>query len=648
MCGLFGIAAGVGLSPSLDDAAVCRARDRMARRGPDGAGLWRRRNVVLAHRRLAVIDPSSAGAQPMLLAGRRADPGSWLARPHGPHVTDGGPALFALVYNGELYNDAELRRELSARGVQFRSGSDTETVIMALAFWGLEALRRLRGMFALAMYDCQLDTLTLARDPLGIKPLYYAENGREIVFASEARIVADALGRPVRPDPFMLSAYLTTIRTVLGDRTMYDGVRAVRAGETVTCDLGGGGVCLRVLGAPQPAGETSESLAESLQGPWASGVVGAAVEDSVARHLRADVPTCCLLSGGLDSTIVASIARGRHAELRTYAAGAPVPSECSDTSTTGDLRFARLAARHLGTRHSEAHVTRELFGERWPWMVRELGVPLSTPNEVAIWVVASRLREDGCVVTISGEGADELFAGYESPMRAAFGCAARISAGERASPGLVELNDSAWTPLSAKTAVLNDRVHADAGSDEPLVKWYEQEFDRAVGETPGGYGPAAHLRFHQRVNLVGLLQRLDTATMLAGVEGRTPLADKEILRIATLLPMEVKCAAEAYAGIGAPGNAPQDDGSPPPLRTKIALREAFEGRIPHEIVERPKASFPLPFQGWLGDQAQRLRASAFAREVFTDAAVELVASRPQELWRLAWPMMNLTMWGDAL
>lgn len=637
MCGIGGVITRAGLSPSLTDDQAARWRDLMARRGPDACGLWRRRNALLVHRRLSILDPTDAGAQPMLLSDDSRHLGTGVLHPR-----------FALVYNGELYNDAELRAELGARGVRFRTACDTETVLHALAHWGTQALARFRGMYALAFHDTLLNTLLLARDPLGIKPLYFHVDERQLVFASEPHVVAAHPEVPCRPNLAMAAAYLTTIRTVLGNDTLYEGVSTLRPGQVALCEFGGGHPVVALQNAPRAKWGGQGGRGAEISAGDAEELVCTAVTDSVRRHLRADVPTCCLLSGGLDSSIVTSIAVRGTANLRTYCAGAPLPTHCRDDESTSDLWHARMAAAHFGTRHGEAHVTHETFTERWAWMVGEMGVPLSTPNEVAIWGVADRLRADGCPVTLSGEGADELFAGYEAPMRTAWSCARAVDAGRSLSPGLVELNEASWVPASAWAAVIDPGVLESIGGPGPMQRWYEEEFARAVADTDGEYSVQSHLRFHQRINLAGLLQRLDSATMLAGVEGRTPLADVALLELANALPVESKCRVEraVMAGAGVSGGGIETGDEPlAPVRTKIVLREAFAGDLPARIVERPKASFPLPFQGWMGEHAASLRTSGFARSVFTDAARALVAERPEEAWRFAWPMANLALWG---
>lgn len=627
MCGIFGIVALSGREPSLDDAHCARLRDMLAHRGPDGTGLWRRRNAVLAHRRLAVVDLSPEAAQPMVSADGR----------------------FALVYNGELYNDAEVRREIEQRGASagggfrgFRTRCDAETVLYALATWSSDALARLRGMYAIALYDAKLETLTLARDPLGVKPLYFHAGAHELVFASEpGPILAHPLVE-ARPNLEMVSAYLTTIRSVLGNDTLFDAVHALRPAEMAQCHFGGSEITIRLLEhwrsvRPRDGAEITEE--------GAAHAARAALDDSVRRQLRADVPTCALLSGGLDSAIVTSVASRALPSLRTYCAGAATDEPSSD------FPFARLAAGHFRTEHAEAVVTRELFAERWEWMIGRLGQPLSTPNEVAIYEVASRLRADGCVVTLSGEGADELFGGYEAPLAEAWRFERARDAG--ASPARFQLESNAWIPTSTKGAILNDQIWDAIGQDAWLIAWAEREFERSAAQcgAPSGRLPAefagvdpveAHLRHQRRVNLTGLLQRLDTATMLAGVEGRTPFADSEVALLAESLPL-----ARKFTVLEAPEALQAGGGAATILRTrsKIALRDAFRADLPGPIADRPKASFPLPFQAWIADRAQSLHTSDFARTVFSAAAIETISHDPARHWRLAWPMLNIAMWG---
>ncbi|MCB9849046.1 MAG: asparagine synthase (glutamine-hydrolyzing) [Phycisphaeraceae bacterium] len=614
MCGIFGDITVRGKQPAIGEAQAIALRDLLTHRGPDGAGLWRHENALLAHRRLAIIDPTQAGAQPMASADGR----------------------YVISYNGELYNDAELRTVLNTRGVRFRSHCDTETVLEMFAAFGVRMFERLRGMYAVAIYDTLGHTLTLARDPLGVKPLYYWVGADEVVFASEPTPIVAHPTVPMTPDWASVSAYCTTIRAVLGDRTLFEGVRAVRPGELVSIGFAAPAPVVRrtmFWRGPAESAPGADSLDEAGERLWDS------LEGSVAAHLRSDVPVCALLSGGIDSVATSTIAASRLAHLRTYCAGAA-------TDDPGDdLHEARLAAAAIGTDHAEAVITRAMFAERWPAMVAALGMPLSTPNEVAINAVAQRLRADGCVVTISGEGADELLAGYESSMddSARFVRSGAVLDGRRLHGGEFQLLANAWIPPQAKRALFEERVFAAIDEDSMLVRFVRQEFDESVAEVGDGAPDelSSHLRCLRRMNLTGLLRRLDSATMLASVEGRTPFADRLVAEVCESMPMACKYEAPAEHGGGAAVLAP------PRLRTKLALRCACAGRIPERHIHRPKASFPLPFQSWVADQAPMLRASAFAQEVFSPAAIEVVAADPSAHWRLAWPMCNIALWGDA-
>jgi asparagine synthase (glutamine-hydrolysing) len=605
MCGILGIATVVGQRPRIERASLISMRDSMAHRGPDGAGLWDGDHVILAHRRLAVLDPTPAGAQPMVSADGRS----------------------ALVYNGELYNDAELRRELTELGVRFATASDTETVLHALAMWGPAAIARLRGMFALGYYDGGMQTLLLARDPLGIKPLYYRlerlAGQPTLIFASEIQAILAHPEVSARPDLVTVSAYLTTIRTVLGSRTMFQDVATLRPGETVSFDLSGPEVRTRHHAAARQALALHDDPVAAVR---------SAVEDSVRRHLRSDVPLCCLLSGGLDSSIIAALAMRSLGTVHTYCSGAA--RTCDQTPEqldAEDFAVSRRVAAAIGSTHAEVPISPWLFTTRWREMVQAQGVPLSTPNEVAIHEVSRRLRSDGHIVTLSGEGADELFAGYASPMLDALAHASDAS-GARPSPGMFQLVSNAWVQPAIKPTIFSERAWRSVERDEHLVAFYETEFAAISAECEDDSPLQAHLRFHRRINLAGLLQRLDSATMLASVEGRTPFADAVVCALAESLPMREKFGAVR----------PREAVSA--TMTKRVLRAAFSTDVPEEVLSRSKASFPLPFQDWVADQAQALQQCDLARDLFTPAALHAVASHPGRLWSLSWPMINIALW----
>ncbi len=579
-----------------DHTIINRMRDRLTHRGPDDAGTWSGQWGSIAHRRLIVIDPTPAGHQPM-------------RSPDGRYI---------LAYNGELYNDHDLRSELASSGVQFRTCCDTETLLHALITWGDAALDRIRGMYALLFLDTQTGRALLARDPMGIKPLYHAtitHDGRnQLAVASEMTALLEHPSIDRDPDPITLSAYLSSLRATLGSRTMFQSIRTLEPGDRITVDLA------------NPEQTKHANWWDTNRDRTPTQGLAQTIEDSVHRHLRSDVPMCALLSGGLDSAITTTIARSALPELNTYCAGAR--SEGFDD----DFTFAAQLARQLGTNHHEVDVTQSIFTQRLPELINRMGNPMSTPNTIAIHEVALALRARGHIVTISGEGADELFGGYAPIMQQ---CARRVAslADPNHDPqgGLFHLQANAWVSHELKPAILAPNIYAHTEDDRHLREYYTHVFDHL--HTPATPALQTHLRFQRRMNLPNLLERLDVATMLAGVEGRTPFADTEVAICAEALPMDRKFI-----------DAPDELHEP---RTKIALREAFAHQLPAEIVNRPKASFPLPFQHWMSPFTQLLTDSPIARALFTDEAISLVASQPTSYWHLAWPMTNLTLWGHA-
>lgn len=643
-------------SAEAEARATVRVREAMAHRGPDGAGLrelrWTARSgqgrvgeAWLVHRRLAVVGLGAAGEQPMSSRDGRV----------------------TLVYNGELYNWREIAGTLDGpgggaqRAAASLRASDTAALAEAIAAWGEAAIARLRGMYAFASIDEGRREVILARDPLGVKPLFYArvpaggDGVERLVFASEPGALFEHGGVRCEPDAAVVSAYLTTIRTTLGERTLFEGVRCVRPGERIVLSMEDGrevrraswwaergGASVRVMGTFE---EACERVREAVSG-------------SVVAHAAADVPVCCLLSGGLDSSIVVTVLAGERGgasgatsmpALRTYCAGAVADGAAGD-STGGDDDFAhaRSMASAAGSEHAEAVVDAAGFARRWGWMVGRTGWPLSTPNEVAIYEVAARLRADGMVVALSGEGADELFAGYAVPMERAWAWA-NGEAGVGMDGGMFAVADAAWVPMEMKGQVLSEPMWLAAEDDAALVGWhvgaFAEELARAqamgVERDAVGIGVAAQLMMQRRVNLPGLLQRLDSASMLTGVEGRTPFADSEVATLAESMPMSWKLVT------GAGGRVEE---------TKRVLRRGFERALPASVVGRAKASFPLPFQSWMGPMAGTVLggcgvsggggASDAARALFSGAAIDAVRSDAAGACMLAWPMLNLTLWAE--
>lgn len=627
---------------------------RMARRGPDGEGFLLRRNLALGHRRLAVMDLDH-GDQP------------W-ETPDGRH---------ALVYNGELYNDAELRRRFEDHPdgpVHFRSRCDTETVLHTLARDWTNALPALRGMFALAFYDFERHRLLLARDPLGVKPLYLSRVGGELVFGSHLPSILSHPRFERRLNNVVLGNYLSTLRTTLGRETLYDGVETVMPGEFIEVDA-----CDPELPLVRRRYWREPELDPKMGYRDAVESTRAVVREAIAAHLDADVPRATFLSGGLDSAIITSvvsdIARTDESSrdlLRSWCAGAAPGSASDDPGPDGDLAHARLVAAHFGTEHHEVHLDRHDFADNLDELTREMGLPVSTPNETAIMAVSREVRRHA-TVALTGEGADELYGGYVWPLatgldslRVPAGFSERYAADLRRAYGSDDLGGliphylraTAWVPLDATPSLLRsadarsvpDRVaFAIAGEVDDIRNglgpdWQpKRDESQAAGRPSTDYGPGGDvlLRLHRRINLAGLLGRLDTSTMASSLEGRTPYADVRVAESALRIPLRHKLqlpmsqdggplvAADAV-GAGAVG--------------KVILREAFRDSLPAPTSSRPKVSFPLPFIEWLPALTARLTDARVAPEVFDPVLWASIVRAPSEHWRWAWPVLSAARW----
>jgi len=641
MCGILGLVTRFGKKPGTTISQIEEMRDRMVNRGPDAAGIVAHKNVLFAHRLLAVIDPG-----------------------HGPQPMRSDDQRFLLVYNGELYNDDELREQLRRinRNIEFKSRCDTETVLRAFETWGTSAFDKMRGMFALGIYDFQTRTLTLARDPLGMKPLYFALNPEncECIFASHLPSILDYHAITPEPNPPVVSAYLTTLKTTAGNETLFKGVRTLRPGQyaTIRCgdDDGRGELGIQII---HYGNGFADSYFDGRSFDETTIELRDAVIDSVGRHLRSDVPICLLLSGGLDSAIIGSVAKrlGASQALRTWCAGDP-------DDTGGDRRFAKEMADFLGADHHDVIIDRPTFHHNWRHLIHETGLPLSTPNETAIFEVASSLKQHA-TVALSGEGADELFAGYSLPLLSGIdqinasrpqcewpgnqSAHNRYQTELRNQYGTADLGSStrhflrcnSWIHPDQKPQLFNASFIESIALDSLLFNEIHFQFSDQIEDSAS---PEQLLQIQRRLNLTGLLRRLDSATMAAQVEGRTPFADSRIAQIAASIPFGYKMKTDAASdgGLSSAMTLVTENR----VTTKVILRKAFEDWVPQSILNRPKASFPLPFQSWIRDSAADLKTSRFLKEITKPEILTAVAENPEINWQIAWPLLNIGKWSD--
>lgn len=541
-------------------------------RGPDDAGVYRAPECGLAHTRLAILD-LEGGRQPMASAD--------------------GDAVIA--FNGEIFNHAELRGELALQGVRFRTRSDTEVALQALRTWGEEALSRFNGQFAIALWRPRERTLLLARDRFGVRPLHICERGGRVYFASEVKaIFAADPSIPRALDPAALVETFT-FWTVLAPRSLFRGVEELRPGHVRT--YGPDGARERSFWEvrfPKAGAERGGAL------DAAADALGSALARATERRLGcADVPVACYLSGGLDSSLVAALARRIHGEgLRTFS-----------------LRFAdaaldegphqRAMADRLGTEHVEVCVTRAQIAEAFPEVIRHVERPLLRTAPAPMLLLARRVREAGIKVVLTGEGADELLSGYDLFREARI---RRFWAREPRSRHRPRLLDRLYPYLARSPARARAMAHAffardldrpDAPEFAHGPRWHAaaalqrllapdvraaaaaagDPIERLLATLPvafSSWDPLARDQYLEiRTLLSGYLlaSQGDRVAMASSVEGRFPFLDAEVVELALALPPDHKLRV---------------------LDEKHVLKRAARELVPRSIIHRPKQPYRAP------------------------------------------------------
>jgi asparagine synthase (glutamine-hydrolysing) len=578
MCGICGV---VSADTRQVEPAVRRMMQAMVHRGPDDDGfvelpLLNAKSgpaVGLGFRRLSILDLSLNGHQPMV----NSSTGDWL------------------VFNGEVYNFRTLRAELSGLGVIFRGTSDSEVVLHALSRWKEQALPKLQGMFALAFYDSVERRLLLARDPLGIKPLYVAELPDRFVFASEIQALRSSGLVPLDFDVAGIAGMLA-YGAVQSPRTVFEKIRSFPAGSYQWFDAG------VVSGRPQPAPRRYWSFPDETTSPPpadAAAEVSRLLREAVQRHLVADVPLGVLLSAGIDSTVLAAYAREFSCNLTAFTVG-------FDSPDLPDERAAAAStAATIGVRHVPVHVDSSTLPALWHDWLATLDSPSIDGFNTRI--VSRAIAREGVVVGLSGLGADELFGGYPSFRRAPqlakivramgviprqirssiFAQFGRLDGREGAFEKLADLmatDGSVAGMAQAMRRTLSDRRLASLRLDPTQLALSHHDSERNAGlslkESPiaDAFNTVSRI---ESVHYMGdtLLRDTDANSMHHGLEVRVPFLDLPLVNYVSALPGSVKRSA----------------GSPP----KLLLRQACAHVLPAEIASRPKTGFTLPIGSWM-------------------------------------------------
>lgn len=625
MCGIAGV---VGREPARDRSATVAAMvRRLAHRGPDGEGLMMGPHFAIGHRRLAVIDPAG-GAQPMEC-------------PEGRYIVS---------FNGELYNYIELRRELEADGISFRTNSDTEVLLHLLSSEGERGLTRLIGMFAFALYDRSERRLLLARDHFGVKPLYYAETASgELAFASEIKALFEHSEITPRRDDASLQEYLT-FQFCLAGATLFQGVRQLRPGWLLCWQPG------RPL-ETRPFWDIDFTVDDHHTQQYFDDALTTLLDDSVRLQLRSDVPLGAHLSGGLDSSLVAAFAdrripTGLHLFHGRFEAG-----ERYDESY-----YARTMAERLRGSYHEVSPTACDFVESMPQLVYHMDEPSAGPGLFAQYMVA-REAAGTVKVTLGGQGGDEVFGGYARYLVAYLEQALKgaIHGTQEEGRHLVTLSS-----IVPNLAVLRDYVPLmqqfwSHGLFQPMDMRYFHLINRSRGletflipdllarrrenelferfrdefnhpDTVSYINKMTH--FDLKNLLPALLQVEDRVSMAVSIESRVPLLDHRVVELVASMPPAMKFCGG---------------------RLKYALRRVAARYLPETVLSREdKMGFPVPLAEWLRSGVVR----DFVGDVLTDRparerglvspqAVEQLLASEQPFGRQVWALLCLELWHRA-
>ena len=623
MCGIAGIVAADRLHPD-DRHRVVLMRDVLTHRGPDGAGLHVDDHAALGHRRLSIVD---------------------LAGGHQPLANEDGSVW--VTYNGEIYNHADVRPGLETAGHRYRTRSDTETIVHAYEQWGDECVLRFRGMFAFGVWDAPRRRLLLARDRLGVKPLYWARAGSRLLFASEIKSILTSGLVDARPNEAVLPEVLAT-RYTSGDETLFTGIYKLLPGHRLVFEKGEITVTKYwdvPVDGPDPEMERlgEAELVDRFRG---------LLTQSVRLRLMADVPLGMFLSGGIDSSAVAALmAREVDRPIETF-------SVAFADRRFSELEYAREVARAVGANGHEIVIDDEDFFGALPRLIWHEDEPIAHPSSVPLHFVSALAREHVKVV-LTGEGSDELLAGYGKyprallnwraggvyehlvPARLRRALASEVvprlpgRAGRYArrsflamprTPGAIFLDNFAGMPLRTQHELLHPSLFDGADPYAASLRYYEQVNGRG--------GMLDRLLYTDvKTYLVELLMKQDQMSMSASIESRVPFLDHVLVEFAARLPERLKLSG---------------------FTTKRILRQAVRGLLPDAILTRKKMGFPVPFGAWT-----RGRWNAAARDVLLDrrsrerglinpTAVALLLDDHRGGQRdgtdAIWALLNLELW----
>ena len=636
MCGILGQVDYLSTS-AWNESKFKKALSLQKHRGPDDSGVVVGEDFIFGHRRLSIIDLDSHAKQPM--------------------TSSDGEVI--LVFNGEIYNYQELRKDLVKKGYSFSTKSDTEVLLYSYYEHGIECIQNFIGMFAFAIFDNRTQKTFIVRDRLGVKPLYYCKIKDTITFSSEIKSILELADLDVALNIKAVSSYLSFRYPILDD-TFFDSIYSLPPAHYIELTKGSFFIneywSLVDSFKEQKVDKGEEFYLNKLQH---------LLESSVKYRMISDVPIGVFLSGGVDSSVITSIMANESKDpVNTFTIG-------FNESEFNEFSYADIIAKKYNTRHHKIIIDSADYLENLEKLIKYKDAPLSVPNEVPLYIMSKELKKNITVV-LSGEGADEIFAGYGRIFRSPYDLyriqnidSLDLSDDEKdklcknfIKKYIVDSFESdvdhfhniySYTSLLDKKALLNSSIPLDDIENDFLDKFIYL-FNEIKNETY--YNKMMYV--FEKIHLVGLLQRLDVSTMAASIEARVPFVDHRLVEFAFSIPFKYKIKWGKDNSKYNSRVLMSDQISEKYDTPKYILKKAFENKLPNEILYRKKVGFPVPLYNWLGGEFKKyaetilLSSAAQSRGIYNVANIEKMLNndRVHEDHGLAmkiWMLVNLEL-----
>ena len=585
MCGILAM-----YSKRINKDLFKKSLDLMTHRGPDDSGLYFKDDIALGHRRLSIIDLSENAHQPMSNENKNL----WI------------------TYNGEIYNFKELRKELEDKHT-FKSNSDTEVIIHAYEEWGNECVEKFNGMFAFVIYNSTNNKLFIARDRTGIKPLYYYSDEEKIIFSSEIKSMFP-LGVAKEINKDILYDYIN-YQILIGEETLIKNVFSFPPGHYTTIDKNG-----MIKVKYWDTNFTDDNIEDNLKD---------ILEQSVKRQLISDVPVGAFLSGGIDSSTIVALAKKHKPDIKTFTVGFDdFPDE---------IEAAKFTAKELGVENYSISLSAEQFIEELPKIIYQYDMPLSFASSVPLYFVSKLARDNNVKVVLTGEGADELFAGYRR-----YNLIQKVIRLSKFIPGVMIINFSdpryykmAEMLMCGFTYDYLTGINSIIGEDrQKIIKFNKSNILRdkvkEIFDSKQTDFTNKLLYLDFKTYLVELLMKQDKMSMAASIESRVPFLDNEVIDFANSIPSNLKL----HNGKG-----------------KYILKESVKDILPKSIINRKKVGFSVPlnkwFKGKLNGYIKEQLLGGDLDEYFNRDYIEKLIKKKNNSLQL-WALLNFKIWKDVV